>query len=218
MTTTRKFTKDTDPMILIDTNEVTKAHTAKLARALMENKRFKTVIKNSDVCKEILGLDRYEAWGDYIILFPEKSPVHPEGAMIGIERKTTMDAFGRITDGSMNAQLAELIGKTDGKAILLHERSSYVPAAIVRSFYHGAGRKVTKAEQANAMARIAMAVDTKFNKLDFAVVRWEIDSVEQAVRHIADLCENGWNYEIEGRGYTVKRTGNRVVIKGDGNI
>ena len=63
-----------------------------------------------------------------------------------------------------------------------------------------------------------MAVDTKFNKLDFAVVRWEIDSVEQAVRHIADLCENGWNYEIEGRGYTVKRTGNRVVIKGDGKV
>lgn len=213
MATTRRFTKDSDPTILIDTNEATKSHTAKLASELLESKRFKTVMKDSTACKELLGLDKYEAWGDYIILFPEDSPVHPGGALIGIERKTTIDAYGRIVDGSMNAQLAELIGKTGGKAILMHERSSYVPAAIVRSFYPSAGRKVTKNEQAGALSRVTMAVDTKFNKLDFAVVRWEIDQIEQAIRHISDLCENGWNYEIEGRGYKISRTGKRLIIK-----
>ncbi len=205
-------------MILIDTNEATKSHVAKFAQALIESKRFNTVIKDRKVCEEMLGLEHYEPWGDYIVLFPEDSTIHPGGATVGIERKTTLDAYGRIIDGTMNEQLAELIGKTDGRAILMHERSTYVPAKMVRGIFPNTGGRVTKATQARALDRVRTAVDTKFNKLDFAVVRWEINSVEQAIRHISDLCENGWNYEIEGRGYTVRRTGNRVIIKCVGNI
>lgn len=219
MATTRRFTKDTDPIILIDTNEVTKSHTAKLAETLIRSKRFNTVIKDRDACIDIMGLDKYEPWGDYIIMFPPESPVHPGGALIGIERKTTIDAYGRIVDGSMSAQVSELVGKTGGMAILLHEHSTYVPVNIVRGMFPGRGRgKVTKAEQAQALERIMVAVETKLNKLDPQLVRWEVRNVDQTIRHISDLCEFGWNFAIEGRGYKIRRTGNKVIIKKDSNV
>ena len=210
------YTKETDPLVLIDTNEATVRHTCKLAQELLTNKHFKVEIKGPEQCIKYLGTEKYEPWGDYILVYPEDSPVHPGGAIVGIERKTTLDAYGRIVDGSMNAQLAELVGKTDGKAILMHEKSTYVPVNIVRSMQKQPFKgKITKAMQAAALNRIVTAVDTKFNKLDFAVVRWEIDSVAQAIRHIADLCEHGWNYQISGRGYTISRGGKRIKITED---
>ena len=214
MSISRKFSRESDPIILIDVNEVRKKNPCKLASALIESPYFKTIVKDADACRAYLGLEQYEPWGDYIVLFPPGNPVHPDGAMIGIERKTTVDAFGRILDGTMNEQLSELIGKTHGKAILLHEKSDYVPANIVRGIHKNKTKgRVSKAEQASALRRIRTAVSTKFNKLDFAVVRWEIENIDQCLRHFADLCEFGWNYEIEGRGYRVHRNGLRIGIK-----
>lgn len=206
--------RDTDPLILIDRHEARKGEECALAKALLEGK-FKTVIKDAKACKKYLGLDKYEPWGDYLILFPPNSPIHPGGALIGIERKTTLDAWGRITDGTFNGQVAELIGRTEGRTILLHEHSDYVPAALVRGILRTKARSISKAQNRRALATIKLAVATKLNKLDFALVRWEIHNTDQAIRHIQALCEEGWNYCIEGRGVRVMRTGTKVRIKRD---
>lgn len=190
------FTKDDDPVVLIDTMEKRLGKWAPLAKALFEDETVKTIEKDADACREYLGLDCYAAWGDYVIVFPEGSPIHPKGCIIGIERKGFSDAYDSTVSGRLNDQLAELMGACEGRAILLIEPFKTVPKALrVPAF------------------RYKKAVHTKARKISFIMpVWWPLDT-DQAVSWIKDILEHGWNYEIEGRGWNVKRVGGKIKTR-----
>lgn len=195
----RKFTKDYDPLIIIDGYEWKQGKAKKacaLADALHANPNFKTVIKNKKVCKDYLGEDKHTLWGDYILVFPENSPIHPGGTIIGIERKAFADCYSSIISGRLNDQMAELVGKTEGRAILMVEPYRYKPKRV----------RVPVYDYKNI-------VNSKLDKISMIVPVWREISTDNEIQRLRDLCQHGWNYEIEGRGYNVKRVNNRVKIK-----